>query len=34
VVPILSWFWLGEPINLNTFLGATIILLGVWISIS
>lgn len=34
IVPILSWLWIGEAISLNTFLGAAVILIGVWISVS
>jgi len=34
IVPLLSWFWLNEPVNINTFAGATVILIGIWISVS
>ena len=34
IVPLLSWFWLNEPININTFVGAAVILIGIWISVS
>ena len=33
IVPLLSHFWVGEPLRLNTFIGAAIILAGVWISV-
>jgi drug/metabolite transporter (DMT)-like permease len=33
VVPMLSHFLLGEPLNWNTFAGAAVIALGVWLSI-
>lgn len=34
IVPILSWFWLNEPLKITNFVGAAIIFLGVYISIS
>ena len=34
IVPVLSWFWLDEQISLNTIVGGTAILIGVWISVS
>jgi undecaprenyl phosphate-alpha-L-ara4N flippase subunit ArnE len=33
VVPILAYFLLGEKINWNTFAGAGLIAVGVWISV-
>ena len=33
-VPILSWFWIDEQISLNTILGGTVILIGIWIAVS
>lgn len=33
LVPILGHFILGEAIGLNTFLGAGLILLGIWVSV-
>lgn len=33
IVPILSYFFLGERINWNTFAGAILIAIGVWISV-
>ena len=33
IVPVLSFFFFGEMLNWNTFVGALIILLGVYISI-
>lgn len=32
IVPVLSYFFLKEPISLNTFIGALIILVGVYVS--
>jgi drug/metabolite transporter (DMT)-like permease len=32
IVPILSWIWLNEPIQLKNILGASFILLGIYIS--
>lgn len=32
IVPILAHFFLGEKITLNTMIGASIIIVGVWIS--
>jgi drug/metabolite transporter (DMT)-like permease len=32
IVPVLSHWLIGEPLKLNTFIGALIILFGVWIS--
>ena len=34
IVPVLSWLWINEPISVNAFVGGTIILIGVWISVS
>jgi multidrug transporter EmrE-like cation transporter len=34
IVPVLSWYWMNEPINLSTIVGGAIILIGIWISIS
>jgi drug/metabolite transporter (DMT)-like permease len=33
IVPILAHFSLGESINLNTFAGAGLIAIGIWISV-
>ena len=33
VVPILAHFFLGETINWNTFAGASLIAVGVWVSV-
>ena len=33
LVPVLAHFILGEPVGLNTFLGAALILLGIWVSV-
>lgn len=33
IVPIFSYFFLGERINLNTLLGSGLIVIGVWISL-
>ncbi len=34
IVPVLSWFWMDEQISLNTFVGGTVILIGIWIAVS
>ena len=34
IVPVLSWYWMNEPINLSTIVGGAIILIGIWISVS
>ena len=34
IVPVLSWFWMDEQISLNTIVGGTVILIGIWIAIS
>ena len=34
IVPVLSWFWMDEQISLNTIVGGTAILIGVWIAVS
>jgi multidrug transporter EmrE-like cation transporter len=34
IVPVLSWFWMDEQISLNTIVGGTVILIGVWIAVS
>ena len=34
IVPVLSWYWMSEPINLSTIVGGAIILIGIWISVS
>ena len=34
IVPVLSWFWMDEQISLNTIVGGTVILVGVWITVS
>ena len=34
IVPVLSWFWMDEQISLNTIVGGTVILLGIWIAVS
>ena len=34
IVPVLSWFWMDEQISLNTIVGGTVILVGVWIAVS
>lgn len=33
IVPIMAYYFLGEKLNLNTFIGASFIALGVWISV-
>ena len=33
VVPVLSWFFMHEPINLKTIVGGAVILIGIWISV-
>jgi drug/metabolite transporter (DMT)-like permease len=33
IVPVLSYFFIGEPLRLNTIVGAAIILLGVIVSV-
>lgn len=33
-VPIMSFFWVHEPLRTNTIIGAVIILFGVWISVA
>ena len=33
IVPVLSHFFLGEDLHWNTFAGAFLIALGVWVSI-
>lgn len=32
IVPVLSHWLIGEPLKLNTLMGALIILIGVWVS--
>lgn len=32
-VPLLAWWWLGEPLKWNTFVGAAIILVGVMVAV-
>ena len=34
IVPVLSWFWMDEQISLNTIVGGTAILIGIWIAVS
>tara|TARA_B110000208_G_C11547993_1_gene350595 strand:- start:63 stop:401 length:339 start_codon:yes stop_codon:yes gene_type:complete len=34
IVPVLSWLWMDEQISLNTIVGGTVILIGVWIAVS
>ena len=34
IVPVLSWLWMDEQISLNTIVGGTVILVGVWIAVS
>ena len=34
IVPVLSWFWMSEPISLNTIVGGAVILIGIWIAVS
>jgi multidrug transporter EmrE-like cation transporter len=34
IVPVLSWFWMDEQISLNTIVGGTVILIGIWIAVS
>ena len=34
IVPVLSWYWVDEQINLNTIVGGAAILIGIWISVS
>ena len=34
IVPVLSWLWMSEPINLNIIVGGSLILIGIWISVS
>lgn len=34
IVPLLSWVFLDEPLKLKTFIGAAVILLGVYISVN
>jgi drug/metabolite transporter (DMT)-like permease len=33
IVPVLSYFFIGEQITYNTFLGAIFIFIGIWISV-
>lgn len=33
IVPLLSYYFLGEPLNIYTFIGGGVILLGVFISL-
>lgn len=33
-VPLMSFYWIGEPIRINTLIGAAVILAGVWISVA
>ena len=33
IVPVLSWLWMDEQISLNTIVGGTVILVGVWIAV-
>jgi drug/metabolite transporter (DMT)-like permease len=33
IVPVLSYWWIGEPIKLNTIVGAAIIFLGILVSV-
>ena len=34
IVPVLSWFWMDEQISINTIVGGTVILIGIWIAVS
>ena len=34
IVPVLSWYWMNESINVSTLVGGAIILIGIWISVS
>ena len=34
LTPLLAHHWVGESLKLNTFIGAAVILAGVWISVS
>ncbi len=34
IVPVLSWFWIGEQISINAIVGGAVILIGIWIAVS